>query len=65
MPVGTHILSDDKGILADFTEVGQRIVLLRAGDGGPRHASAQDSTNAPRAQGKAARRGIVGRLRLN
>src|SRR5687767_303010 len=35
VPVGTQILSEDKEqVLADFTEVGQRVVLLRGGEGG-------------------------------
>ena len=35
VPVGTQILDDDKEtVLADLTEPGQRIVLLRGGDGG-------------------------------
>ena len=53
MPVGTQILSDDKeAVLADFTEVGQRIVLLRGGDGGRGNLSYKTSTNrAPRQHG--------------
>jgi GTP-binding protein len=53
VPVGTQILSDDKEhVLADFTEVGQRIVLLRGGDGGRGNASYKTSTNrAPRQHG--------------
>jgi GTP-binding protein len=39
-------------VLADFTEVGQRIVLLRGGDGGRGNASYKTSTNrAPRQHG--------------
>src|ERR1700754_5023191 len=35
VPVGTQILSDDKeNVLADFTELGQQVVLLKGGDGG-------------------------------
>lgn len=50
VPVGTQILSDDKDeVLADFTEIGQRIVVLRGGDGGRGNASYKSSTNrAPR-----------------
>jgi GTPase len=53
VPVGTQILSDDKEhVLADFTEIGQRIVLLRGGDGGRGNASYKSSTNrAPRQHG--------------
>ena len=51
VPVGTQILADDEDrtLLADLTEVGQRIVLLRGGDGGMGNASYKSSTNrAPR-----------------
>ena len=50
VPVGTQILSDDKEhVLADFTEAGQRVVLLKGGDGGRGNASYKTSTNrAPR-----------------
>ena len=53
VPVGTQILSDDKEhVLADFTEIGQRVVLLRGGDGGRGNASYKTSTNrAPRQHG--------------
>jgi GTP-binding protein len=53
VPVGTQILSDDKDhVLADFTQVGQRIILLRGGDGGRGNASYKTSTNrAPRQHG--------------
>jgi len=53
VPAGTQILSDDKEhVLADLTEVGQRIVLLRGGDGGRGNASYKTSTNrAPRQHG--------------
>jgi len=53
VPVGTQVLSDDKEqVLADFTEVGQRIVLLKGGDGGRGNASFKSSTNrAPRQHG--------------
>ncbi|MFN3989846.1 MAG: Obg family GTPase CgtA [Erythrobacter sp.] len=50
VPVGTQILSDDQDeVLADFTEVGQRITLLEGGMGGRGNASYKTSTNrAPR-----------------
>ncbi|SMF73993.1 GTPase ObgE [Allosphingosinicella indica] len=53
VPVGTQVLSEDKeDVLADFTEVGQRIHLLRGGDGGRGNASYKTSTNrAPRQHG--------------
>jgi GTP-binding protein len=50
VPVGTQILSEDKEeVLADFTEEGQRVVLLEGGMGGRGNASYKTSTNrAPR-----------------
>jgi GTP-binding protein len=50
VPVGTQILEDDKETLvADFTEVGQRVVLLRGGNGGFGNAHFKTSSNqAPR-----------------
>jgi GTP-binding protein len=53
VPLGTQILSEDKEhVLADFTEVGQRIAFLRGGDGGRGNASYKTSTNrAPRQHG--------------
>ncbi len=50
VPVGTQILSEDKDeVLADFTMVGQRVVLLEGGMGGRGNASYKTSTNrAPR-----------------
>lgn len=50
VPVGTQIISEDKEeVLADFTEVGQRVVLLEGGMGGRGNASYKTSTNrAPR-----------------
>jgi GTPase len=53
VPVGTQILSDDKEhVLADFTEVGQRKIFLRGGDGGRGNMSYKTSTNrAPRQHG--------------
>jgi GTP-binding protein len=53
VPVGTEVLSDDKEhVLADFTSAGQRMVLLRGGEGGRGNASFKTSTNrAPRQHG--------------
>src|SRR6058998_4230117 len=51
VPVGTQILADDeeRTLLADLTEVGQRVVLLEGGMGGRGNASYKTSTNrAPR-----------------
>lgn len=50
VPVGTQILSEDKDtVLADLTEAGQRLVLLRGGDGGFGNLHYKTSTNqAPR-----------------
>jgi GTP-binding protein len=50
VPVGTQVLSEDREeVLADFTEVGQRVVLLEGGMGGRGNASYKTSTNrAPR-----------------
>ena len=50
VPVGTQVLDEDKeDVLADFTEVGQRVVLLEGGMGGRGNASYKTSTNrAPR-----------------
>ena len=51
VPVGTQIISDDdqETVLADFTEVGQRLVMLEGGMGGRGNASYKTSTNrAPR-----------------
>src|SRR5688572_1205126 len=54
VPVGTQVLADDeeRSLLADFTEVGQRIVFLRGGDGGRGNATYKTSTNrTPRQHG--------------
>ena len=54
VPVGTQILADDeeRSLLADITAVGQRVHLLRGGDGGRGNASYKTSTNrAPRQHG--------------
>ncbi|HYD67387.1 GTPase ObgE [Azospirillum sp.] len=50
VPVGTQVLDEDQEtVLADLTEVGQRIVLLKGGDGGHGNAHFKTSTNrAPR-----------------
>jgi len=50
VPVGTQVLSDDREeVLADFTEVGQRLTLLEGGMGGRGNASYKTATNrAPR-----------------
>lgn len=50
MPVGTQVLSEDREeVIADFTEVGQRLVILEGGMGGRGNASYKTSTNrAPR-----------------
>jgi GTP-binding protein len=51
VPVGTEILADDdeRTLLADLTEAGQRVLFLRGGDGGKGNASYKSSTNrAPR-----------------
>jgi GTP-binding protein len=48
--VGTQVISEDREeVLADFTEAGQRLVLLEGGMGGRGNASYKTSTNrAPR-----------------
>jgi GTP-binding protein len=53
VPVGTQILSDDKEhVLADLTRAGERMILLKGGDGGRGNASYKSSTNrAPRQHG--------------
>ena len=50
VPIGTQILDDDKEtVLADLTRPGQRIALLRGGDGGFGNLHYKTSTNqAPR-----------------
>jgi GTP-binding protein len=46
VPLGTQILADDKEtVLADFTEEGQRLVLLKGGDGGFGNEHFKSSTN--------------------
>ena len=53
VPVGTQVLDDDREtVLLDLTEVGERVVLLRGGEGGRGNASYKSSTNrAPRQSG--------------
>lgn len=50
VPVGTQILAEDKEtVLLDMTEVGQRVVFLKGGDGGFGNLYFKSSTNqAPR-----------------
>lgn len=50
VPVGTQVIDDDgETVLLDLTEIGQRVVLLRGGDGGRGNLSYKTSTNrAPR-----------------
>lgn len=50
VPVGTQVFAEDKEtLLADFTEPGQRIILLKGGNGGFGNAHFKSSTNqAPR-----------------
>jgi GTP-binding protein len=55
VPVGTQVLADDeeRSLLADLTQEGQRLVLLQGGDGGRGNASYKSSTNrAPRQHGE-------------
>ncbi len=54
VPVGTQVLADDeeRTLIADLAVIGQRITLLRGGDGGRGNASYKSSTNrAPRQHG--------------
>ena len=50
VPMGTQILTEDKGVLLhDMVEADQRILLAKGGDGGRGNASFKSSTNqAPR-----------------
>ncbi|MBU6269545.1 MAG: GTPase ObgE [Sphingomonadales bacterium] len=53
VPIGTQVISDDgETVLLDMTEMGQREVLLRGGDGGRGNASYKTGSNrAPRNHG--------------
>ena len=54
VPIGTQILADDdeRCLLADLTEEGQRLHFIKGGDGGRGNASYKTSTNrAPRQHG--------------
>ena len=54
VPVGTQVLADDeeRSLLLDLTQVGERVVFLRGGDGGRGNASYKTSTNrTPRQHG--------------
>src|SRR5512143_3119256 len=50
VPVGTQVLDEDREtVLADLTEIGQRVLLARGGDGGFGNTHYKSSTNqAPR-----------------
>jgi len=51
VPVGTQVLADDeeRTLISDMTRSGQRVVLLRGGDGGKGNSHYKSSTNrAPR-----------------
>jgi GTP-binding protein len=51
VPIGTQVLADDdeRSLLCDMTRPGQRVALLRGGDGGKGNAHYKSSTNrAPR-----------------
>ncbi len=50
LPVGTQVLSEDKQtLIADLTEVGQRVVIAHGGDGGRGNTQFKSATNqAPR-----------------
>ena len=51
VPVGTQVLADDeeRSLLADLAEPGQKLLFLRGGDGGKGNAHYKSSTNrAPR-----------------
>lgn len=50
VPKGTEILAEDKKtVIVDFTEIGQKVILAKGGDGGFGNAHYKSSTNqAPR-----------------
>jgi GTP-binding protein len=50
VPVGTQVFEDDnETMIADFTEVGQRVTVCKGGDGGRGNAAFKTATNrAPR-----------------
>jgi GTPase len=50
VPVGTQVLDEDgEDLLADFTEIGQKVILLEGGNGGFGNTHFKSSTNrAPR-----------------
>ncbi len=46
VPVGTEVLTEDKEhVIADFTEVGQRLMIAKGGDGGLGNAHFKSSVN--------------------
>ena len=53
VPVGTQVLDEEReAVLVDITQPGQRVTLLKGGDGGRGNASYKSSTNrAPRQHG--------------
>ena len=53
VPVGTQVISDDmETVLLDLTQVGERVLFIRGGDGGRGNATYKTSTNrAPRQHG--------------
>ncbi len=54
VPIGTQVLADDdeRTLLLDLTQEGERVVFMRGGDGGRGNASYKTSTNrAPRQHG--------------
>ncbi len=55
VPIGTQVLADDddRTLIADLAEAGQRVVFMRGGDGGRGNLSYKSSTNrAPRQHGE-------------
>ena len=55
VPIGTQVLADDdeRTLIADLAEAGQRVVFMRGGDGGRGNLSFKSSTNrAPRQHGE-------------